>query len=51
MLTDLSKTFDCIRHNLLIGKFCMCGLSFESPKLIQKYSVLVLVILIAPTQM
>ena len=37
LLTDLSKAFDCISHDLLIAKLHTCGLSFPALKLMQDY--------------
>ena len=37
LLTDLSKAFDCINHELLLAKLRACGFSFESLTFIQSY--------------
>ena len=37
LLTDLSKTFDCIYHDLLIAKLNADGLSLPALKLITNY--------------
>ena len=37
LLSDLSKTFDCLLHDLLIAKLAAYGLDFESLTLIQSY--------------
>ena len=37
LLTDLSKAFDCISHNLLISKFNAYGLSLSALKLVHSY--------------
>ena len=37
LLTDLSKAFDCICHDLLVAKLNAYGLSFPALKLIQDY--------------
>ena len=37
LLTDLSKAFDCINHELLIAKLHACGFSLESLTFIQSY--------------
>ena len=37
LLTDLSKTFDCINHELLIAKLHAYGFSLESLTFIQSY--------------
>ena len=37
LLTDLSKAFDCINHELLIAKLHAYGFSLESLKSIQSY--------------
>ena len=37
LLTDLSKAFDCINHELLIAKLHAYGFSFESLTFIQSY--------------
>ena len=37
ILTDLSKAFDCISHDLLIAKLHAYGLSLPALKMIQDY--------------
>ena len=37
LLTDLSKAFDCICHDLLVAKLNAYGLSFPALKMIQDY--------------
>ena len=37
LLTDLSKAFDCLSHQLIIAKLNACGLSRSTLKLIQSY--------------
>ena len=37
LLTDLSKAFDCICHNLLVAKLNAYGLSLPALKMIQDY--------------
>ena len=37
LLSDLSKTFDCLLHDLLIAKLAAYGLDYESLTLIQSY--------------
>ena len=37
LLTDLSKAFDCISHNLLIAKLNAYGLSLSAMKLVHSY--------------
>ena len=39
ILTDLSKAFDCIRHDLLVAKLHAHGLSYPALKMIQDYLV------------
>ena len=38
MLTDLSKGFDCLEHELLIAKVNACGFSLPALRLINDYS-------------
>ena len=37
LLTDLSKAFDCLLHDLLIAKLAAYGFDYESLTLIQSY--------------
>ena len=37
ILTDLSKAFDCLSHDLLIAKFGAYGFDKSAPLLIQDY--------------
>ena len=37
LLTDLSKAFDCLPHDLLIAKLHACGLDIKSLKLMFSY--------------
>ena len=37
LLTDISKAFDCIYHDLLVAKLNAYGLSFAAMKMIQDY--------------
>ena len=37
LLTDLSKPFDCLNHELFVAKLHAYGLSFSSVKLIHDY--------------
>ena len=37
LLTDLSKAFDCICHDLPVAKLHACGLSLPALKMIQDY--------------
>ena len=39
LLTDLSKAFDCIKHNLLIAKLAACGFYSHSLSFDQKYII------------
>ena len=36
-MTDLSKAFECLHHELLIAKLGTCGFDIKSVKLIQQY--------------
>ena len=38
LLTDVSKAFDCLSHNLIVAKLYACGLLIELLKLISNYS-------------
>ena len=38
LLTDVSKAFDCLPHNLIVAKLYACGLLIELLKLISSYS-------------
>ena len=38
LLTDLSKTFDCFSHELLIAKLNAYGLDIDSVNILQDYS-------------
>ena len=37
LLTDLSKTFNCILHDLLIAKLAAYGFDYISPQILQSY--------------
>ena len=37
LLTDLSKAFDCLPHDLLVGKLHACGLDINSARLMYSY--------------
>ena len=37
LLTDLSKAFDCLSHDLLIVKLLAYGLDIDSPNILQDY--------------
>ena len=37
LMTDLSKAFDCLHHELLVAKLDVYGFDIKSVKLIQKY--------------
>ena len=37
LLTDLSKAFDCLRHDLIVAKLHAYGFSIESLRLINSY--------------
>ena len=37
LMTDLSKAFDCLHHELLIAKLDAYGFDIKSGKLIQQY--------------
>ena len=37
LLTDLSKAFDCLPHDLIVAKLHAYGFSIESLKLINSY--------------
>ena len=37
MLTDLSKTFDCILHNLLIAKLAAYGFDYQSLRIMESF--------------
>ena len=37
LLTDLSKAFDCLLHDLLLAKLHSYGFSFSALKLIHSY--------------
>ena len=37
LMTDLSKVFDCLHHELLIAKLDAYGFDIKSVKLIQQY--------------
>ena len=37
LLTDLSKAFDCLSHDLIVAKLHVYGFSTESLKLINSY--------------
>ena len=37
LLTDLSKAFDCLSHDLLIAKLHAFGLDIDSPNILQDY--------------
>ena len=37
LLTDLTKAFDCVRHDLIVAKLNVYGLSFSLVRLIHSY--------------
>ena len=37
LLTDLSKAFDCILHDLLIAKLAACSFDYNSLQMLQSY--------------
>ena len=37
LLTDLSKAFDCLPHDLLLAKLNACGFSLPALRLVQSY--------------
>ena len=37
LLTDLSKAFDCLSHDLLVAKLNACGFSIAALRLMQNY--------------
>ena len=37
LLTDLSKAFDCLSHDLLIAKLNACRFSIAALRLVQNY--------------
>ena len=37
LLTDLSKAFDCLPHDLIIAKLDACGFIFSPDRLLQSY--------------
>ena len=48
LLTDLSKTFDCFSHNLLIAKLHAYGLDIDSLNILQDHKEQKWTLFIAP---